>query len=137
MGQGAQPRRAEIIRDAVAALNAGDWDRALAHTAADFEYDLTRTISPLRGVYPRERMRGVVEEFLGPWESISYEPEELIEAGEHMVVPFTTRFRGRDGIEVTASATWVWTFRGDEVSRLALYQETGEALAEAGVEASR
>ena len=49
------PKREEIVRDAVEAINAGDWDRALAHLSADFEYDLTRTISPLRGVYSRER----------------------------------------------------------------------------------
>ena len=47
------------------------------------------------------------------------------------MVPFTTHFRGRDGIEVNAQATWVWTFRGDEVARLALFQDRDEALAEA------
>ena len=113
MGPGAAARRAEIVREAVEALNAGEWERALAHLSADFEYDLTRTISPLRGVYSREQMRGVVEEFLGPWESATYEPDEVIEAGERIVMPFTTRFRGRDGIEVASRATWVWSFDGE------------------------
>jgi ketosteroid isomerase-like protein len=131
MGAGAGSRRAQVVRDAVDALNAGDWDRALAHTTAGFEYDLTRTISPLRGVYPRARMRRVVEEFLGEWESATYEPEELVEAGDRVVMPFASRFRGRDGIEVTSRATWVWTFEGDKDARLALFQDRDEALAEA------
>jgi ketosteroid isomerase-like protein len=134
-GAGSEPGRVEIVREAVEALNAGDWDRALAHTTDDFEYDLTRTISPLRGVHPRARMREVVEEFLGDWETARFEPEELIEAGEQVVMPFSTRFGGRDGIEVTSQATWVWTFRGNEIAQLTLYQDHDEALADAGVTA--
>jgi ketosteroid isomerase-like protein len=125
--------RIEIVRAAVEALNRGDWDAALEHIAPDFEYDLTRTISPLRGVYRRDQMRAVVEEFLGPWESARYEADDLIAAGEHVVMPFTTRFHGRDGIEVEARATWVWTFRGRAVIRLRLFQDRDEALAAAGL----
>ena len=127
-----EAERIEVVREVVGALNAGEWDRALAHLTADFEYDLTRTISPLRGVHPRERMRAVVEEFLGEWESARYEPDDLRVAGDHVVMGFTTHFRGRDGIEVSAQATWVWTFQGKEVERLALFQERDEALAAAG-----
>ena len=131
LGTGAQARRAAIIRETVDALNDGAWERALAHLADDFEYDLTRTISPLRGVHSRAEMRGVVEEFLGPWESARYETGKLVHAGERVVVPYTTHFRGRDGIELSADAAWVWTFRGEEVARLALYQDAGEAIADA------
>ena len=127
------PDRAGTVAEVVAALNAGEWDRAFEHLAPGFEYDLTRTISPLRGVHRRERMPEVVAEFLGDWESARYEPEEFRAAGETVVTPFTTHFRGRDGIEVTAQATWVWTFRGSKVARLVLYQERDEALAEAGL----
>ena len=131
MGPEPSSKRERVVREAVAALNAGEWDRLLDGMTDDFEYDLTRTISPLRGVYSREQMRGVVEEFLGPWESATYEPLELTEVGDRIVMPFTTHFRGRDGIEVTSQATWVWSFRGDRVARLALYQDRDEALAEA------
>ena len=123
----------EVVRQAVAAINRGDWDAAFKRMAPDFEYDLTRTISPLQGVYSRGQMRKVAEDFLGPWEAARYEPEEFIDAGEHVVVPFTTHFRGREGIEVQSRATWVWTFRGDLVTRVCLYQERAEALAAAGV----
>jgi ketosteroid isomerase-like protein len=57
----------ELVRAAVDALNRGDWDAALNDAAPEFEYDLSRTDSPLRGVYGLDDMRRVVEEFLGPW----------------------------------------------------------------------
>lgn len=124
--------REAVVRAVIDALNEGDWGRALAHTTDDFEYDLTRTISPLRGIHPRERMPGVVAEFLGDWESVRYEPDEVVEGDDAVVVAFTTRFRGRDGIEVASQASWVATFRGAEIARLALYQDRDEALADAG-----
>ena len=123
----------EFVRAVVDALNRGDWEAALADAAPTFEYDLSRTDSPLRGIHPLVRMPRVLDEFLGSWESVTYEPEELIESGEHVVMPFTTHFRGRDGIEMQTRATWVWTLRDGTMQRLTLYQERDEALAAAGV----
>jgi ketosteroid isomerase-like protein len=123
----------EIVNAAVDALNRGDWDAALQAMAPDFRYDVTRSISLLAGVYEGHQMRELFQEVLGPWEETRYETGEPMPAGEHVVVPFTSHFRGRDGIEVSASATWVWTFRGDLVTRLTLFQDQGEALEFAGV----
>jgi ketosteroid isomerase-like protein len=124
----------ETMRAVFDALNRGDWDGALAHMAPDFEYDLTRTISPLAGVYGRAQMRRVVQEFLGPWQDVRYEAEEPIEAGDTVVIPFTTHFKGRAGIEVSSAATWVCEFRQGKVVRSTLFQDIAEALAFAGVE---
>jgi ketosteroid isomerase-like protein len=124
-------RRAEVIRSLVDSINTGDWDSWLAGASSDFEYDLTRTISPLRGVHRREEIPKVIREFLGPWESVRYEPGDFSFRGDDLVVPFTTHFRGRDGIELDTDATWVWTFRDLEISRLTLYQDRAEAFADA------
>ena len=118
-----------LVRAAVEALNRGDWDVMLADMPSEFEYDLTRTASPLRGVYAGDRIHWVVEEFLGTWDSVRYEAHALAEVGEHVVMPFTAHFAGRDGIELQAQATWVWTFRGDAAVRLSLFQNHDEALA--------
>ena len=121
--------RTWIVEEVVDAINRGDWDAALERTTDDFEYDITRTPSPLAGVYPRERMREVADEFLGSWRSARYESHELIEKGEEVVMPFTTHFEGRDGINVEVTAVWLWSFRDDEVERLTLFQEREDALA--------
>lgn len=123
------------MRSAIDALNRRDWDAVLGYVAPEFQYDLTRTDSPLRGVYGRDELRGVIEDFLGSWESARYEPHELIGAGEHVVVPFASHFRGRQGIEMTMEAVWVFTFRDGALVRLMLFQDRAEALEAAGVAA--
>jgi ketosteroid isomerase-like protein len=124
--------RTAIVQEVVAAINRGDWDAALERTSQEFEYDITRTPSPLAGVYPRERMREIADEFLGSWRSARYEAHELVEHGDDVVMPFTTHFEGRDGINVEVTAVWLWSFRGDEVERLTLFQERADALAATG-----
>lgn len=121
-----------VVGGFVDVLNSGDWDAVLEALPADFEYDLTRTTSPLRGVYGRSQMRRVLEDFLGSWESWRYEPHEFIERGDQVVVPFTTHFSGRDGIEMHTEAVWVWTIRAGRPSRVALFQSRAEALEAAG-----
>jgi hypothetical protein len=78
-------------------------------------------------------MPAVIEEFLGVWESVRYEPHEFIEAPAGFVIPFTTHFRGRQEIEMTMDAVWVATFRDGLVARLTLFQDRAEALAAAGL----
>lgn len=121
-----------IVRATIDAINRRDWDTALQHASPDFEYDLTRTVSPLAGVHSLAQARRVIEEFLSPWEDYRYEVHEVIEAGDHVVTPFTTHFRGRDGLDVEAHATWVWTIRGGALMRVCLYQDRDEALEAAG-----
>ena len=61
------------------------------------------------------------------------EAMEHLVAGEHVVVPLTIHFEGRDGIETTAGGAQVWTIRDGLVVRLCLYQEREEALQAAGL----
>ena len=72
-------------------------------------------------------------EFVGMWESLRLEVEELIEAGEQVVMPNTLHARGRDGIEVQASAAWVWTIRDGSVTHLCFYQGRQDALEAVGL----
>jgi ketosteroid isomerase-like protein len=120
-----------LVRALVDAVNRGDWESAVGHIAPDFEYDLTRTDSPMRGIYEARQMRRVFEEFIGSWESVRYEPREFIAGEGCVIVPFTTHFRGRDGIEIQTEAVWVWRYSDGEIVRLTLFQDRDEALADA------
>jgi ketosteroid isomerase-like protein len=124
-----------LVREIVDALNRRDLDAALSWAAPEVEYDLSRTESPLRGVYRGvDRVRQVAEEFYAPWDSVHYEAQELIEAGDQVVMPYTSRFVGRQGIELTAEATWVFTIDEGCFTRLVLYQDQAEAMRAAGAE---
>ena len=123
----------EIVRAAFDAFNRGDVDAALKDAAPSFEYDFSRSRSPGRGIYRLDQMRDYFTEFASTWEALRLGPEEFIEVGEHVVTPFTNRFRGRDGIEVTARAAFVWTIHDGAIARVTFYQERREALEAAGL----
>ena len=71
--------------------------------------------------------------FFDAFEEIAVSPDRFIDAGESVVVPNVTRFRGRDGIEVLARSTLVYTIRSRKVTRLCLYQDAQQALDAVGL----
>ena len=125
--------KVEIVRTALAALNRGDLDAAFKDAAPDAEVDLTRAVGLDSGVYDLDEFRRLSEEFAKSWDSVRYEVDEYIDAGEHVVTPFTNHLLGRDGIAVQARGTWLWTIRDGVVARLCLYQVRQDALEAAGL----
>jgi ketosteroid isomerase-like protein len=123
----------EIVRAAIDAYNRGDLDAAFKDAAPGYEIDMSRAVGVVRGVYGLPQIQRILEEFRSAWESDQFGADEFIDAGEHVVTPFTNHLRGRDGIEVEARGIWVWTIRDGAIVRSCLYQEREEALEAAGV----
>jgi ketosteroid isomerase-like protein len=123
----------EIVKAAIDAFDREDWDALIQAAAPGFELDWSRATSPLSAVYGLDQVRRFLEEFTEYWESVRTEPHEFIEAGDLVVVPLTGHARGRDGIEVTASPTIVWTIRDGAIERAAMYQEKEDALEALGL----
>jgi ketosteroid isomerase-like protein len=121
------------VRASVDAYHRGDFNAAMKDAAPDFEFDFSRAVGPLHGVFRLDQMRRVWDEVREPWESVRIELDELIEAGDRVVVTQTGFMRGRDGIEVQARITQVWTIRNRAIVRVCLYQEKREALEAAGL----
>jgi len=76
----------------------------------------------------------VVIDSLESWQSVRTEPHEFIEVGEHVVVPWTAHFLGRDGIGVQARNTWTYTIRDGMIVRSCIYPDKQEALKAVGLE---
>ena len=123
----------EIVRRCYEAFDRGDIDVAFEDFAPDFELDLSRAIGIDRGTYSLAQFRRLTESFTENWESARYLADEFIDAGEHVVMPFTNRLRGRDGIEVQARGIWLGTIRDGLIVRICLYQDKREALEAAGL----
>jgi ketosteroid isomerase-like protein len=123
----------EIIRVAIDAWNREDWDAALKDVAPDAELDFSRAVGPRHGVYRRDQLQKFWKEFTELWESARIEPHEFIEAGEHVVVPWTLHTLGRDEIAVQARPCFVWTIRDGAIVRICMYQERQEALQAVGL----
>jgi len=68
------------------------------------------------------------------FDRISVAVDELIECGQHVVVPNRTRFYGREGIEVEAQSVYVVTLREKRIVEWQLFQTRAEALKAVGLE---
>ena len=62
-----------------------------------------------------------------------FEAHEFIEAGDLVVVPWAMHGRGRDGIELVARFTFVFTIRNGAIERVTMYQERQDALEALGL----
>jgi len=124
---------ADVVRAALEAWNRDDWEAILASATPDFELDMSRADGPFRGVYGAGQVQRFWESFAASWESRRFEPQEVIDAGDQVVVPVTLHLRGRDGIEVSARITHLWTLRDGRLARMCMYQERAEALEAAGL----
>lgn len=126
--------RIELVQSLLDGFSRGDLDAAFKAVAPDAELDMSRAVGLTRGVYKRaEEISAILDEFNSNWESVRYAADEFIEAGDDLVVPFTNRLRGRDGIELVARGVWVITIRDNLITRACLYQERDEALASVGL----
>jgi len=82
----------------------------------------------LEGV--REYMRGQLE----AWTKLTIAAEELIEAGDSVVVAAQWRSEGQEsGVPSEWRGFHVWTFRGRAVIRLELFRDRAEALEAVGL----
>jgi ketosteroid isomerase-like protein len=123
----------EIVQAFIDAWNRGDWDATSKDFAPDFELDFTRAVGPNVGIYGIDQYRRLVEDFVDSWEAVWIEPHDFIEAGEHVVVPWTMHARGREGIDVQTRANFVWTIRDAAIVRVSYYEERQEALEAVGL----
>jgi ketosteroid isomerase-like protein len=123
----------EIAKASIDAYNREDWDAFFKDLAPGFEMDLSRAVGPWRGVFGPDETRRFVGELAEHWESVRIEPQEFIEAGDLVVVPWAMHGRGRDGIEVVGRATFVLTIRNGLIERNTMYQERQEALEAVGL----
>jgi ketosteroid isomerase-like protein len=124
----------EVVRRSLDAWNRRDLDRALGEMHPDCVADWSASRGPQSGTYRgRERVRRFYEEWLELFDEVDVQPEELIDAGEHVVVPNRGFARGRGGITVAASSTQVFTFREGKIVRLRLYQDKEAAFKAIGL----
>ena len=124
----------EIVRRLIEAWSRRDLDGALEDLRPDAEVDWSESSGVQRGIYRGlGEIRRFWEEWLDVFEEIDFRPEAFIDAGEHVVVPNRTYMRGRDGIEVHAYSTQVWTLRDGKIIWHRLYQEKEAALEAVGL----
>ena len=80
-------------------------------------------------------MRQWVRRWLEEWTDFTIVADELIEAGDSVVVAARQAGKGsRSGIAADLAYYTVWTFRGGKVIRMEQFLDRGEAFAAVGLE---
>jgi len=125
----------DVVRHAIEAYVRRDVQAMRYLNAPDVELDWSASRGWLAGIYRGfDEVMGFYSDFYSAFEVISLEAEEFIPAGDSVVVPHVAHQRGRDGIELSVRAAFVFTLADGKITRIVLYQETSEALAAVGIE---
>jgi ketosteroid isomerase-like protein len=103
--------------------------------APDVEFDVSSSPGPLAGVYRGQAdVREFFRKWIGSWEDYELEVQELIDAGDSVVMVGWERGRGKgSGIRVENRLFTVWTFRNGKAIRIKRFSERAEALEAVGL----
>jgi len=124
----------EVVRRHVEAWNGCDLTTWLDTFRSDAEIDWSRSRGPHKGVYRGHGEREVFwDAFWSTFEDIRLEVHGFTEVGSEVVVPNTAHMRGRQGIEVIARSTLVFTVENGRITRERLFQERTDALEAVGL----
>jgi ketosteroid isomerase-like protein len=123
----------KIVRRHLDAYLSGDNEAALDAYDPEVEFDVS--IRPEGRVY-RGR-DGVIEAertWKGTWSDLKIEVEEIIGAGENVVVVDRQSGRGRgSGTQFEQQTAWVYTVRGGKITRVVWFPTRAEAIEAAGL----
>jgi ketosteroid isomerase-like protein len=125
----------EIVRDALEAFQRGDVDVALRHVHPDM---VSKRIHPDGAVFHgRDGLLALMADWVEGFEDWSYRAEELIDAGDHVVVRLHQWGRGAgSGAMVDADFWLTYAFEGDKVTRFTIFSDRERAFEEAGITGS-
>jgi ketosteroid isomerase-like protein len=131
-------REVEIVRRIYDATARRDAAAVAAHYDPDVEWDDSG--SPPAEIMRRGANRGYealqawFREWHEAWEHITYECEELIDAGDRVVSVVTMRGRGRaSGLKVEWPQYATWTIRDGKVVQALWFRTREEALEAVGL----
>ncbi len=124
----------ELVRRVYEAAARDDPDAAYASLHPEVEFH-TYAESPAAGVYRgRDAVRKYNDDLFEQFESVRVEVEEVVDAGERVVVVSTQHAVPKGGHqEINVRMTEVWTIRDDLLAERHSYSTREEALEAAGL----
>jgi ketosteroid isomerase-like protein len=120
----------EAARRCIEAYRSGDYDGALEYLAPDVVWEIGQEL-PARGP---DEVREVWRRWDAEWEELETEADEIIDAGDRLVVAVRYRGRGRvSGVEVNDLIFEVHTLRDGRCIRKIEFPTRAEALEAVGL----
>jgi ketosteroid isomerase-like protein len=121
----------ETVRKLFDAYLRGDYAEAMTYLASDVVYGVGQEL-PARGP---DAVREMWERWESDWDALRTEPEEFVDAGDHVVVSVRYSGRGKgSGIAFDDRLFDVYTVRGGKCVRKLEFRERSEALEAAGLD---
>ena len=124
----------EIVRNGFDAWDRHHYEAAARHFSPDVEIDASdRVLNPAvySGLDGAIRFRREIAEM---WGEFHVEIEDVVSAGDEVVVLVRSRGKGRaSGAQVDSRAAWVATVREQRITRLRLYRDRSRALEAVGL----
>jgi ketosteroid isomerase-like protein len=128
----------EVVRRGYELFNRGEIDAAIEGMDPDIEWTVLEVLPDTQTYHGPEGVRRFWERWRETFEEFQVEPEELLDAGDQVVVVFSPRGRGRgSGATVQSPAiAQVWTLREGKPVRVEMYPSRATALEAVGLEES-
>jgi uncharacterized protein len=124
----------EIVRQVFDAMAAGDQERARAYADPSVVVDATRRVFNPRTYRGFEGLDQLSADVAEVWEDFVSEPDEYLDAGDHVVVSGRATGKGRSsGVVVQDEFSSVWTVRDGRVVRWELHTDRAAALESLGL----
>jgi len=123
----------EVVRRHILAYESGDYEAALAAYHPDVVCDAT--VRPEGRVYRgREGVAEAIRVWVGTWDDYMWDTEELIDAGERVLMVVHESARGKgSGVEVDQQTFWVYTLRHGQIVHAKVLFDKSQALEAAGL----
>jgi ketosteroid isomerase-like protein len=126
----------EVVKVAYEAFARGGLDRFMEHFTDDVDHRAIKGAPDDRGpIHGKDAVRAHLQDWIDTFDRFSFEPVELIDAGEDTVVAIE-RFGGRaklSGVETDQLLGNVFTIRDGKIARGREYATRDEALEAAGL----
>lgn len=123
----------EIVQQGYAAFNRGDFDWVLDHLDPDIEWNEAPEVPGGQMHQGIGAVRAYLRSFPRIWEELRFEPEEVHEAGDTVVVMVHLSGRGQQsGVEVDARLAHVFEMSEGKARRASVYFDREQALAAVG-----
>lgn len=120
--------RLDIVRQAHHALNEGDVEALVSLCTPDFRLDMSdRVLNP--AVYEgHDGIRRFYSEVTEVWESFTWEPLEMAEIGDQVLVQVHSIGKGsHSGLELDRRGAMVWRLAGEKLAALTFFRDPGAA----------
>jgi ketosteroid isomerase-like protein len=133
---GVSSRNVQLVREAFDAVNRGDAEWLIEHSAADVEIRGRGVAGEPVRYTGAAGIREYFHDMAESWQSMELVPEEIREVGDRVLAIANRRLRGRgSGIDVEDKVGVVYELRDGFAIRISGYRDVAEALAYLGSDA--